>query len=261
MKANMLSVLITSYNRPNALSACLEAIKAMDFDIPYEVVVTDDGSKEEHISEIKTLKGIDLLLTSEKNKGLGANLNKGIKACKGPYILYCQEDFLLKKELVPALKESFLLLDDGNLDMIRFQANYKFPSLNHVSGHIYKIPHFSFKNFYVNTFQYSDNPFVTKKEFYEEVGYYLEGERGDYGETEFAIRVLSFKRKIGITQPYLVEAHKGSTSTIRKNVTRPKKRVTKKLKRFLRAVRQHLEWMLYSKRKRVLFTYPKKLKE
>jgi glycosyltransferase involved in cell wall biosynthesis len=253
----MLSILITSYNRPQALKACLDAIAVLDLEIPYEVVVSDDASTSENLAVIQQLKGVDVLLTTKFNQGLGANLNKGIKACKGDYLLYCQEDFILKKEIKTAIMDALELIEAGKLDMVRFQANYRFPKLIPMAGSIFQIPSFSWRNFKVNTFRYSDNPFVCKPSLFECLDYFMEGVRGDYGETEFAIRVLYFKLKIGITQPYLVEAHQGSTSTIRSSAMQGSKGVKKKLLRLARAFRQHLEWFFYRPKHRGLLTYSK----
>lgn len=139
--------------------------------------------------------------------------------------------------------------------MVRFQANYRFPKLHLIEKNIFRIPKFSFRDFYVNTFQYSDNPFVTKCSFFDTYGYFIEGTRGDYGEAEFAIRIASSKARIGITQPYYAIHDGTSTSTM----TRVKKSSLlskrKDLRRFARALRQHFEWLFYSKSRRRLITY------
>src|SRR5690606_7210222 len=127
---------------------------------------------------------------SNVNSGLASNLNRGLKACSGDYILYCQEDFLLKKSLKNIFEECFKILDTGKLDMIRLTANYKFNKLSDVSENVSKIPKFSINNFYINTFRYSDNPFITKPSFFNKYGYYLDKTSGAYGETEYAIRLL-----------------------------------------------------------------------
>ncbi len=251
----MVSVLITSYNRPSAVKTCIEYILALNLKIPFEIVVSDDGSSDNNIYTLKTFTSIDTLVTAEKNQGLGADINKGIKACKGNHILYCQEDFLLKKELSNVLGDAINCIKKNSLDMVRFQANYHFPKLHLIEKNIYRIPKFSFRNFYVNTFQYSDNPFVTKRSFFDTYRYFIEGTSGDYGEAEFAIRIASSNARIGITQPYYV-VHDGSDSS---TMTRTKKSSLtanrKNLHRFARAVRQHFEWLFYSKSRRRLITY------
>ena len=120
-----LSILITHYNRSEALKACLEAIDAVGFSCNYEIVISDDGSNEAHLNHIKTLK-YDQLLSSEGNQGLTNNINKGLKACKGAYILYCQEDFLLSPQVACVLDECLDLLKNNVLDMVRLTANYRF---------------------------------------------------------------------------------------------------------------------------------------
>jgi glycosyltransferase involved in cell wall biosynthesis len=221
------------------------------------VVVSDDASTPNNLERIKEVPGIDRLLLNETNTGLGANLNKVIRAAKGNYILYCQEDFLLDPDIEPVLIEAMQLLDAGTLDMVRLKANYRFPELKPLTENIHAIPSWSTSNFLVNTFQYSDNPFITLPGFFEELGYFLEGVRGDYGETEFAIRVLRFKKRIGITRPYLAHTNVEAESTIRSGKPGNKKGATKKLRQYLRAIRQHLEWAFYRKAKRGLWTYQK----
>ncbi len=254
----VLSILITSYNRPAALQKCVEAIREIDWPVSVEVVVSDDASTPEALSEIKQIKGIDHLLTAQKNLGLGGNLNKVLKAAKGEFVLYCQEDFLLEEKIAPVIAEAIKLIREHQLEMVRFQANYHFPKLVSLTTHIFAIPHFSWKNFLFNTFQYSDNPFITRNGFFKDLGYFLEGVRSDYGEAEFAIRVVAFKKRIGITKPYFVKPNEKEQSTLRNQKIGLKKTTPKKkLKRFLRALRQHVEWLFYRKNKRGLITYSK----
>ena len=48
----MLSILITHYNRPKALESCIKAIKELNFPFPIEIVVSDDCSDKENLSNI-----------------------------------------------------------------------------------------------------------------------------------------------------------------------------------------------------------------
>ncbi|WP_456439204.1 glycosyltransferase family 2 protein [Psychroserpens sp.] len=253
----MLSILITNYNRPDALAICITAIKNIEFPLPVELVVSDDCSDPEKLIQLQNLP-IDTLVTTPINQGLASNLNKGIKACKGDYILYIQEDFIISPEILNILPESITLLNSGALDMIRYRANYVFNHLIPLTKHISKIPKFSFRNFNINTFQYSDNPFLTTPFFFEKHNYFLENASGPYGETEFAIRVLKSTSKIGIADRNYFSANDNSSSVM---VTKPVKQrlgFKRKLWRFARALRQHLEWMLYQSDNRKLRTYKNK---
>ncbi|WP_417558566.1 glycosyltransferase family 2 protein [Mesoflavibacter zeaxanthinifaciens] len=259
----MLSILITHYGRPDSIVECLERIRALDLSMPFEIIVSDDGSDSKTQQFLKTLK-IDTLLLSEENKGLASNLNKGLNACRGNYILYIQEDFLVQENFVDVIEESFNLLKDGTLDMIRYCANYRFKHLIPITKNINKIPRFSLQNFNINTFQYSDNPFMTTPSFFARFGYFLEDTSGGYGETEYAIRILNSSAKIGITNIYYFKhaANVASVMDVDTNKIKSKKRkgIKKKVWRFARALRQHLEWILYNPQNRRLYSYFNKRK-
>lgn len=258
----MISILITHYKRPNVINDCLQALRSVSWSRPIEIVVTDDGSSREDQEYLKTLS-IDTLLLSEKNVGLASNLNKGLRACKGNYIIYVQEDFIVNPNFAEVLDESIMVLEKGSLDMIRFCANYRFNKLIPVTNKINRIPKFSFHNFHINTFQYSDNPFITTPAFFNRFGYFLENTSGGYGETEFAIRILNSKAKIGITNDYYFKHARGIPSVMDVDVHMQKAKKKKiglkrKLWRFARAIRQHIEWILYNPKNRKLYTYSNK---
>lgn len=251
-----LSIIITTFNRPDSLKRCVDAIRDLSLSIPHEVVVSDDASNEKNLDQIKQLSGIDNLILSDVNQGLGANLNKAIRAAKGEFIVYCQDDFVLDKNIEPILLEGMQAIENKKLDMIRFTSNYSFPKLIPFSENIKRIPHFSWQNFFYNTYQYSDHPFLSKKSFFVELNYFLEGVKGDYGENEFAIRVLNFHKRIGITDKKWVHKDAEAKSVIRSVPSAPtKQKPTKKARKLLRAFRLHFEWICYRKNKRKLITY------
>ncbi len=249
----MLSILITHYNRPKALAKCIEALRGFGFDVPFELVVSDDGSSAEVQETVKTLS-IDTLVTTNVNQGLANNINKGLKACNGTFLLYVQEDFIIDSNFHQVFNEGLVLLKAKTLDMVRYRANYRFEKLLACSKHVYEIPKFSFKNFHINTFRYSDHPFLTTLQFYETFGYYLEGTSVGYGETEFAIRIMTSDAKIGITKENYFH-NIDVESTLGRVGSKKKTTIGTKIKRFARALRQHLEWMLYNPKQRKLYTY------
>lgn len=250
-----ISFLITHYNRPLDLLKCLEAIKSLNVS-DSEIVVCDDASNEEHL---KILLGcaIDKLIVSEMNQGLAANINKGIRACEGEYIIYCQEDFLLNPLIRNILPECLDLLKKGKADIIRFTSNFAFNKLIPLSTTISLIPKFSFRNFLQNYYQYSDHPFVTRKKFYHKYGDYLENTSGRYGELEYSIRILKSNAKIGITNQTLAATIDGSKSVlVNESISANKNyRVNKKWIKIARAFRIYLELILYNTSKRGLRTY------
>lgn len=250
-----ISFLITHYNRPLDLLQCLQGIKKLNIS-NYEIVVSDDGSDEGNRKIIEEYK-IDKLILSTNNQGLAANINKGLVACEGEYVIYCQEDFILDAKISSILPEFLELLDSQKADMIRFTANYKFNKLVNLSENVSSIPKFAIKNLLLNYYQYSDHPFITKKSFYDKYGNYLENTSGRFGETEYAIRIFKSNAKIAITKSILATSVAGSTSVlINESISKSKEyKINKRVIKIARALRLYLEWFLYQKSKRGLKTY------
>lgn len=251
----MISILITHYNRFESLEKCLHAIRSFGF-FDYEVVVSDDYSSIDVQKKLKTLD-VDQLILTDKNRGLASNINRGIKVCKGEFILYCQEDFMPTEDFKIYLSEAIDLLERDLADMCRLRSNYKFPYLMNLSEHFKTIPKFSWKNFYYNHFQYSDNPYLTKRSFFDKFGFYLENVSGDYGENEYAIRMMKSKAKIAIANKNIFKSIEDSHSVIKNEKDNINKRVFLKrinMHKFLRASRLMIEFMLYSSTKRKLYS-------
>lgn len=254
----LISFLITHYNRPFDLLKCLESIRALDV-TNLEIVVSDDYSSIENLNIIKKYD-IDKLVLSEINNGLAANINKGLKVCEGQYVLYCQEDFILNNKISELLPELFEVLDNGKADIIRFTSNCQFKKMFDLTENISLIPKFSFQNFLLNFYQYSDHPFITRRSFFDTYGYYLKNTSGDYGETEYAIRIFNSKAKIALTNNRLVTNIKGSKSVIDRQVSMNRMKSNKSIIKFARALRLYFEWLFYNKSKRGLITYKNRRK-
>lgn len=250
-----ISFLITHYNRPQDIEKCIEAITFVK-SIDDEIVVSDDGSSLDTINHLKRLK-IDTLVETEKNLGLAANINRGLKKCKGDYILYCQEDFILSPVLKDKLPEFMQLIDDSKIDLIRFSSYFEFNELEKFNETLNIIPRFSFSNFTQNFYRYSDHPFLVSKDFHPTYGYYLEQTSGRYGETEYGIRICNSKAVIAITEKPMAHSIDGSESTLI-NEIQPigtHYKLNKGVKKYARALRMSLEWIMYRKDTRGLMTY------
>jgi glycosyltransferase involved in cell wall biosynthesis len=94
-----LSVVVSSYNQRNYIIDCLEAIVSQDIDVPYEVVISDDGSKDgtrEMIDEF-ALKYPDLIrvLPNESNVGPARNYFRAHNAARGAYVAHIDGDDIM----------------------------------------------------------------------------------------------------------------------------------------------------------------------
>ena len=192
------TLLITHYNRSSSLERLLQTFAAQKITFG-DIVVSDDGSKPEHLEKLESLKDqlSFRLITTPKNKGLGNNINKGQDAVNTPYTLYVQEDFEPKPVFLAHFKDAAAFMQsDETIDIIRFYAYFKYPYLKAYgkgySEMLFK-PSF-FDNNYLKFYVYSDHPHLRRSSFLSKFGRYPEGIKGDITEYRMA---LSFVQKKG----------------------------------------------------------------
>lgn len=117
-----ISVLVTSYRRPALVARTLERLRST-CDYPnLEFVLSDDGSPEDDYREMLSCE-FDRVVRSDRNRGLGANMNQGIRACTGSYILNLQDDwdFLGPRDLMRQAVE--VLEAAPELHLVRFTTS------------------------------------------------------------------------------------------------------------------------------------------
>jgi GT2 family glycosyltransferase/glycosyltransferase involved in cell wall biosynthesis len=73
-------IVIPSYRDAERVAALVRSIERTVRPGMARVIVADDCSGEEHIASLRQIDGIDLLITSEENRGFAANTNRGLEA-------------------------------------------------------------------------------------------------------------------------------------------------------------------------------------
>ncbi|RFU46010.1 glycosyltransferase family 2 protein [Paraburkholderia sp. DHOC27] len=85
-----LSVVILCYNLENFIGDCLESVLSQDLDVPFEVIVGDDGSRDGSVAIIEKFcaryPGVVKLISHAQNVGYSRNLSDVIAATLGEYI-------------------------------------------------------------------------------------------------------------------------------------------------------------------------------
>lgn len=192
-----ITLLVTHYNRSSSLERLLKSFQDLNCSFG-DIVVSDDGSKNEHITILKELSSTYSfrLITTPKNKGLGNNINKGQDAVTTPLTLYVQEDFIPQPIFPGKLQNALTFMQERQeLDMARFYAYFKYPYLKPLahgfSEMLFPILSAGYKKFY----QYSDHPHLRRTSFLEKFGRYPEGVKGDLTEYIMMMRFLQRKGK------------------------------------------------------------------
>ena len=99
------SLLISTYNRPEALSLVLESVLTQTI-FPYEVIVADDGSSNDTAELIKThqaeSKPLKIVHSWQEDEGfrLAESRNKAIAKASGDYIIFIDGDVIIDKNFI-----------------------------------------------------------------------------------------------------------------------------------------------------------------
>ena len=101
-----ISVVVSTYNRPDALGACLRSL-ARQTDKNFEIVVADDGSgpvSREAIGAWKAKRGVPLTHVWQEDRGfrLAEIRNRAIAASAGEYLVFLDGDCIAPTGFVAA---------------------------------------------------------------------------------------------------------------------------------------------------------------
>lgn len=94
------SVIIVNYNTCALTRNCLNSIFQQTKDIDFEVIVSDNGSKDGSIEMIRQEFPQVILIENNANLGFGTANNRGLKIAKGKYIFYLNSDTILLNNAV-----------------------------------------------------------------------------------------------------------------------------------------------------------------
>lgn len=102
----MISIIIPVYNQAKQLAKCLASIEAQTYD-NYEVIIVNDRSTHQLssiVSKYAKIFGIKLeLINNQSNHGAPYSRNKGFKKSKGEFIVFCDADVSMHKDMLEKL--------------------------------------------------------------------------------------------------------------------------------------------------------------
>ena len=182
----MFSIVIPTYNRRDLLERCLSSLLNQDYPRnKYEIIVVDDCSKDNTKELVKKLqlknKNIRYI-RHEKNKGVAAARNTGIKNSKYDSLIFIDDDCITLNNY---LKKLDSIIKNKKISCLVGEI-----SLNY-NNTITKTIHLNFKQSITNNkYLYTSNLFVRKKVF-NKIGLFDEKLRRG-GDTEFDYRVNKY---------------------------------------------------------------------
>jgi len=103
-QASTISIIITTYNRPDALTAVVEACFAQD-DQDFEIIIADDGSTNntrETVAALQARSPVPMTHVWQEDIGFRAARarNLGTLAARGEYIIFVDGDCVPQKDFV-----------------------------------------------------------------------------------------------------------------------------------------------------------------
>lgn len=96
-----ISIIIPCYNHGHFIREALESVEQCSDKSLYEVIIVNDGSTDAYTNEMMAqLEKEGYHVINQKNQGLGATRNNGIRAAIGEYILPLDSDNKIRPEYI-----------------------------------------------------------------------------------------------------------------------------------------------------------------
>lgn len=220
------TLLVTHYNRSRSLERLLQSFRNLQISFG-GIVVSDDGSKPEHLDYLRSLEqpmGFTLV-TTPQNRGLGNNINKGQDAVKTPYTLYVQEDFDPQQAFADHFPDGLQILKGReDIDIVRFYAYTHYPYLKPLGNGFSEMQFGWWKPGYMKFYMYSDHPHLRRTSFFSKFGRYVEGKKVEKTEYLMMMSFLKNKGKAVIYEHkddlFVQKNSSAEPSTVRRNFWR-----------------------------------------
>lgn len=109
----MISIVVATYNRKEALLACIEHIRVQTH-ADFELIIVDDGSTDGTGDMVKAIDDERIVyMCNEKNMGAVVSRNKGLDRVKGEYMIVWDSDDFLYPKALEVLLAGFITYPDA----------------------------------------------------------------------------------------------------------------------------------------------------
>jgi len=128
----LISLIVPVYNVKDFLKECLNSVLNQTYQ-NLEIIIINDGSTDgsEQICKDYAKRDSRIILKHQKNSGLSAARNSGLKLAKGKYIAFVDSDDYIEPNLV---ERSLATVQKTGADIVVFGYNNQLPSAQTLSG-------------------------------------------------------------------------------------------------------------------------------
>ena len=219
MLKNRASVIIPNWNGLDVIEKCINSVLNSSL-APLEIIVVDNGSKDDSAELIKSKFPEIKLIELKKNIGFAGGVNVGIKAAKGDYVFLLNNDAELEKDAIKelistAIKEksditqSVILTDNGKLiDSVGDEYSIwglPYPGMRNQPSN--KVPKKD-----KEIFSASGGASLYKKSLFDEIGYFDEDFFAYYEDVDLSMRARMVGKKIVLSSKAVVHHKMNHTS-------------------------------------------------
>lgn len=103
-----IAIIIVTYNSEMFLKVCLSSVYAQNTDFTYQVIVVDNGSKDNSITFTKTNFPNVEIIQNNKNVGFAKANNQGIRHSKAEILLFLNPDTILQENALQNLMDFYI---------------------------------------------------------------------------------------------------------------------------------------------------------
>lgn len=193
------SVVIPLYNKQNYIAATLKSVLAQTF-TDFEIIVVNDVSTDNSLAVAQQFTDSRIrIVNHDKNSGLSASRNTGIKNAHSPFVAFLDADDLWKPQFLENIAELILTYPEADL----FGTNYEeLHRGNKIIRHIPNIETGIVKDFFkkeLNQHIYCFSSICVKKEAFAKTGIFDEkitmGEDVDFNVRANLVSILAYCNK------------------------------------------------------------------
>ena len=197
------SVIIPLYNKENFVLNTLKSVMNQTF-TDYEIIIIEDCSTDKSLEIVSKIKNDTIrIIRHEKNKGLSASRNTGVKNANANYLAFLDADDLWKEDYLQELFQLITDFHEAHLFATNYAEFYSDAKILLPENNSKKLQNNSLITdfFEISLAQplYCPSSFCVEKSVFETVGYYDEtitfGEDVDFNIRANSEFLLAYSKK------------------------------------------------------------------